>query len=193
MVDVARALVIGVLLHVFGTSAIAQTFEDEPLLIDGKVLLLKDDARRPSRRKLRLVSTDAIIIPPWGADGSASDPVLHGARLRVVGAGFDAVYEIPATSWRYADGDYGDYKGYEAFGPAPFTRLFVKPTKFVIEASGESLTHTLAVNPRPVRVELMLGAQVYCLTFGGKVAFKPGRSYRARNAPEAEDCLSPAQ
>jgi hypothetical protein len=57
-----------------------------------------------------------------------------------------------------------------------------------VVAKGEALAHTLDADPNPVHVELRLGAQVYCLTFGGQTKFKAGKMYMAKKAKAPDAC-----
>jgi len=67
--------------------------------------------------------------------------------------------------------------------------ITVKPGKQVkIVGKGTALGHTLASDPRPVLVELRLGAERYCFAFGGTVKFTADKKYLAKDAPAAAAC-----
>jgi hypothetical protein len=73
-----------------------------------------------------------------------------------------------------------------------FTSILVKPGKIVkIVAKGTTLGHTLASDPRPVLVELRLGAERYCMGFGGDVKFTADKKYLAKNATAADAACPP--
>jgi hypothetical protein len=168
-------------------------------LLSGKKLLLKKSV-------LNLLSKDPAITLGDG-DESLDDPTLYGGSLRVYAAGgdgFDDTYELPASLWRYLlqppkypDGGYGPYAapsvgsviGYKFRKADPVTSITVKPGKQVkIVGKGTALGDTLASDPRPVLVELRLGAARYCFAFGGTVAFTADKKYLAKDAPAAAAC-----
>lgn len=158
-------------------------------LSSAKLLVLKDDAAAPARRKMKLVAKDAVLTLGHGRN-SVDDPVENGAQLRVVGIGTAALYSLPAAHWKYL-GKPGAPRGYRLRASGPFRSIVVKAGKLVLKGQGEELAHSLALDPRPVRIEFVLGAQPSCFEFGGTVAFTPGRSYVARRAPTASACPDP--
>jgi len=67
--------------------------------------------------------------------------------------------------------------------------VLVKPGKIVkVVAKGRELGHSLGSSPEPVDAVLTLGEHRYCMTFGGRVAFKAGKKYLARKTPPASAC-----
>jgi hypothetical protein len=161
-----------------------------PALLSGQRLVLKDRADKPSRRALALVSRDPALALGAG-DGSADDPVLHGATLRVVAAGdhgFDTTYVLPAAGWSYR-GSTGAGRGYRFRGGEPIRKVVVKPGRLLrVVARGGGLGHTLATDPVAVDVVLRLGGQRSCLAFGGTRTYKAGARFLARNAIAAARC-----
>src|SRR5262245_61457190 len=86
-----------------------------PLLLTMKTLALKDHTVA-IRRKLTLGSKDEALGIGEG-NGSADDPTLAGATLRVLTAAgcsgpCDATYVLPADGWRLI-GKWGEDEGYQ--------------------------------------------------------------------------------
>ncbi len=161
-----------------------------PELLAGKRLKLKDARDDPTRRALTLRSRDPGITLGAG-NGSADDPVLHGATLRVAAAdalGFDTRYRLPAAGWSYID-RAGANRGYRFRGTGGITRVVIRPGRVLrIAGRGAGLGHGLATDPGTVEVVLRLGAHRACLAFGGARSHAPGRRFLARNAGTAERC-----
>jgi hypothetical protein len=133
-----------------------------------------------------------LTTPP--SNGSSTDPVLHGASLRIVtaaGGGFDATYDLAAASWSYL-GRSGANLGYrfrERGGSSPVRSIIVRQrgtSKLSVSWSGTA--PSLAQNPSPLRVELTLGGARHCMAFGGTVSFVQDKRFSARNAPAPAAC-----
>jgi hypothetical protein len=168
-------------------------------LLTGKKLLLKPNA-------LNALSKDTSLTLGDGQD-SADDPTLHGGSLRIYSAtaGVDATFDIPAEQWEYVlkkaptsggGGGYYPYAvpvgtllGYRIHKTGPVTSLQVKGgKKLKIVARGDELGMALAADPSPVLLELRLGAERYCLEFGGSTTFSVSKKLQAKNAPAAAAC-----
>ena len=172
---------------------------DRPL--SGKKLVLKDNPSNPARRKLMVLSIDAVIELGPG-NGSPDDPTLGGGSLRVrTGGGCgpsgltpcDSTYSLPASAWRRV-GKRPD-KGYrysdptQANGPIRVVVLKnAKPHQLKAMGAGAELTHSLAGSPRPVDVVLTTGIKRYCMTFDGVQTFKPGKSFFTAKSPAPPAC-----
>jgi len=126
------------------------------------------------------IETDKAASGALPASGSANDPVLHGATLRVyttVGDQFDVTYQMPHDNWHYVR-DVNANQGYRYMDlgqtQGPVSLVLLRPvlgTK--IKASGE-LGLSLNTNPNPVHVVLTLaGGTVVCGSYGGLANF-PG-------------------
>jgi hypothetical protein len=60
-----------------------------------------------------------------------------------------------------------------------------------VRGQGAGLGYTLAANPRPVSMQLQLGTVGHrtCAVFDdGSYAFRPGKSFKAKNSPAPEAC-----
>jgi hypothetical protein len=141
------------------------------------------------------IETDKAASGALPASGSANDPVLHGATLRVyttVGDQFDVTYQMPHDNWHYVR-DVNANQGYRYMDlgqtQGPVSLVLLRPvlgTK--IKASGE-LGLSLNTNPNPVHVVLTLaGGTVVCGSYGGLANFHPNVSYHATRAPAPATC-----
>jgi hypothetical protein len=164
-------------------------FVDSGTPLAGKKLLLKGKTDDPQKRALKLVAKDPDV--GTGAENRGpGDPTVHGGSLTVFSAsgGFDKTYDLPALNW-HLKGKPGKNKGYKLKSADPIKTVLVKLGKSLkVVAKGEALAHTLDADPNPVHVELRLGAQVYCLTFGGQTKFKAGKMYMAKKAKAPDAC-----
>ena len=144
------------------------------------------------------INTDkaaAAALPP---SGSANDPVLHGATLRIftdVGDHFDVTYQLPHDNWHYVR-DVNANAGYRYMDlgqvQGPISLVLLRPvlgTK--VKGSGDSLGLSTMTDPNPVQVVLTLGSTVVCGSFGGLANFHPNVSYHATRAPAPASCIAP--
>ena len=126
-------------------------------------------------------------MPRSRAD-AGDGPTAGGATLRLSSALFDHSYSLPAANWRRrgAAWEYSD----RALLSGPISQVVVRSGKLRVSGKGAQLEHALASNPDPVSVTLRLGTGgvPQCLTFGGAAEFRPGRLFRARNAPPPATC-----
>jgi hypothetical protein len=143
---------------------------------------------------LRLKSSDDFSFGgDLVANGSAVDPVLHGADLRVVSpvAGFDGRYHLPAQLWSYI-GKAGENAGYRYRDRSPNAPIRVVQVKsgrpWKITGRSNLLGPHLDVDPTPVSVHLTFSNQRYCMQFGGTVQFAVGVRFRAKDAPAPANC-----
>ena len=145
------------------------------------------------RMKLSLLGTIALSDPP--SNGTASDPVLHGASLRLVsgdGVQFAGVYPLPASNWRYV-GHPGSNLGYRyrdsafAFGPVRGVSVRNQLTSALVAVWPKSKL-SLDQNPSPVGVVLRLGGTRYCMSFGGTTLFVPDLHFGGTDAPAPAAC-----
>jgi len=141
------------------------------------------------------INTDkaaAAALPP---SGSANDPVLHGATLRVftdVGDQFDVTYQLPHDNWHYVR-DVNANAGYRYLDlgqtQGPISLVLLRPVLGTKVKGGGQLGLSLATNPNPVHVVLTFGGStVECGSYGGLVKFRQNVSYRATRAPAPATC-----
>jgi hypothetical protein len=176
------------------TTTTAPPPTDDTQLLDGTKLVLKDDPTRPAKRKLVAVSKD-VCVRLGGGNGSVDDPRMSGANVRVVSAagdGFDDTYRLPASGWTII-GDEGANAGYKyrdkllTNGPVKSVTL-KRARQLRLVAKGMALGHTLAANPDPVDVVLIVGGVRYCQRYGGTATFKTPKSFVAKLAPAPAAC-----
>ena len=166
---------------------------DSQQLLSGKRIFLKDYLANPIRKRIVVLSRDPLIAI-GGGPGSADDPTLVGATMRVVSTsgGFDDTYPLPAAHWRFF-GDLSEGKGYlyrdlqHEAGPIAYGGL--KTAKLLkLIGSGAGIQHSLPTNPDPVSVVLTVGTVQYCMTFGGTTQFIANKRFAAKDAPVAAAC-----
>jgi glucose/arabinose dehydrogenase len=158
--------------------------------LPGARLDLRDDAVRPTRRRLSF--TEAGSVDLGGGNGSTDDPVVHGGSLRVTGATFDVTYPLPTTGWAYvgAAGRNGGYVYRDSRRVAgPISTLAVRPGRTVsASGAGAALGFSLASDPEPVNVVVTIGGRTYCASFGGTTSFSPANRFKAKGAPAPATC-----
>jgi hypothetical protein len=167
------------------TTTVAPVVPGEAL--SGRTLALTTKPGRADKSKLALAAKGLTL---GDGNGSADDPVVHGASLTIssdVGS-FTATHPL-VGSWKYV-GRVGQGKGYKwKSGTSPIRSLAIKNGKLAIAGRGAGLGFDLDDDPNPVRIQLTLGARVYCLEFGGAAPrFKAGKLYRAEGAPAPAAC-----
>jgi len=130
-----------------------------------------------------------------GTNGTAADPYLHGASIRIfstAGDVFDNTYEMPASiQWHYY-GLYGQNRGYDYKDPTHVNgRVAVirirnnKMTRLI----ASQLDFSLDTNPNPVNIVLRIGDRKYCYSFGGVFwKFVPHKKYLSLRAPAPATC-----
>jgi hypothetical protein len=173
------------------------TTSTAPENLTGKKLLLKENTSNPSKRKLVMLSKDASVTLGDGP-GSADDPTVNGGSVRLmstVSTGgaflFDVTYDLPAGSWDTI-GKADNPKGYKFKGSSAIKTILIKAGKLLKIVGKGTNTGFGATDPNPVNVELTLGAQDYCLTFGGQTTFKEEKKYVAKNASAGTCPASPS-
>jgi hypothetical protein len=139
--------------------------------------------------RLRVATQRAFSVSNPPTNGTAADPVLNGASLRIVTrAGFDHTYPLPALGWKYR-GQSGRNLGY-VFQSAT-KHVLVRDGGTKISASLPEAPVSLMQDPGPVTVVLSLGANRYCMSFGGVTSYLPLKSYRGASAPPPAACPPP--
>jgi hypothetical protein len=148
------------------------------------------------RRSVKVKTADLFVFgAQFLGNGTAADPVLHGATVRIVsttpGSPFDGRFTLPAANWKYI-GDAGENLGYRyrdrsngAFIRSAQVKSG-KPWKFA--GKGDVGGPELDLDPAPVSVHLKMGVQRYCLRYGGETRFEPLKKFRAEDAPAPASC-----
>jgi cysteine-rich repeat protein len=163
----------------------ASNCRNGPRLLRGAALLLTDSTR-PAERRLHVVSTDGGRLDPE-PDGTAD------AELRVAavgGDGFDATYPLPAAGWRAIE-KKGRIRAFRFRARSgAIRRLTLRIGKRLeVQGRGRLLTQSLRREPTVVQIELRLGAQQFCLEFGGRRGRYVRRErLRRLRSPSAPSC-----
>jgi hypothetical protein len=175
------------------TSTTSTTLPASGQAISGKKLLLVDDPADASRRKAKAISRDPGIDLGLG-NGSVDDPALHGALVGIFSAagGFAGFYPLPASHWRHTGTSTNPGYKYvdKLLANGPIKVAVVKSGKLVkVSGRGAVLDLSLAADPGPVSVRLVLGAsKLYCMSFDGTTTFTASKKYVAREAPAPVTC-----
>jgi len=161
-------------------------------LVDGKRLAIKAPAAKPAKRAFAATCTDADVSL-GGGNGSADDPRIAGATLRIrsAAASFDVSYPLPASRWKTV-GQSGQNKGYvyadSAGAVGPVRKVTFKPKQLVVTARGSGLAVSLATNPNPVDVAFTVGGLRVCSRYGGTATFVANKKFVAKLAPAPPSC-----
>ena len=161
-------------------------------LIAGRKLLLRA-GREGDGVRVKVQTREQIVtsMPPFA--GTAADPVLHGGavRLRSASGGFDQRFELPQQNWEYLR-EPSENRGFryrDRSRAAVINAVTVKDGRLMkILGGGPDLQVSLASNPDPVEVSLVLGNQRYCMGFGGDASFEQDHRFVAENAPLPGAC-----
>jgi hypothetical protein len=146
----------------------------------------------PQKRRLLVVAKGGPLSL-GGGNGSADDPTLHGASLRVVASSgsFDVTYPLD-DGWRLL-GKPGQNRGYKRRGGGPIRKIVVKAGKLLrIVGRGAELEHSLLTDPETVAAELRLGARYWCLEFGGTTRTRSSKALVVVDAAPATVCPTAA-
>ena len=151
----------------------------------GRSLLVKDNASGPDRRQLRVVSKDRNW--PLLAQGSADDPTLAGASVRLLNPyrGEEATFDLPpGPEWRVSSSVSGAV-GYVYRDPTGTNG----PCISLVASSGKKLKATCKgtrglipftldePSQRALVVSVQFGgAEPQCAWFGGRVMKNQGTS-----------------
>lgn len=161
-------------------------------LITGRKLLLRA-GRDGGGVKVKVQTREQIVTsaPPFA--GTAADPVLNGGVLRVRSAlgGFDERVVLPKQNWEYLR-EPEENRGFryrDRARGAAIRSVVVKDGRLTkIVGGGPDLQASLANDPNPVDVLLIIGNQRYCMGFGGETKFDAGKRFSAQNAPAPGAC-----
>ena len=96
-------------------------------------------------------------------------------------------YTLPASGWELV-GKPGAGKGYKYKGDGPVTVALVKRGKLVKAVGKGELGVSLGTDPDPVAITLTIGAERYCLAFGGTAIFDPEKKFVAKEAAAPAAC-----
>jgi hypothetical protein len=152
------------------------------VLLTGYTLTLKDHAIYARKRALMLSSKDEQIAP-------IPSLTTDGATLRVVGATFDATYQLPSGSWAIGTGGRLRYRDTHTVN-GPIRTVDMLPTRLRIGGKGELLLHSLATSPEPVSIVFTTGTTRYCFEFGGTIKFRLEKLFTARGSAAPAACAN---
>jgi hypothetical protein len=160
--------------------------------LTGQSLVLKDETRRPSARRFRLVSTDREGLT-LGAVPAIPSLIAQGGSLRVVAIGgdeFSKTYPLAARGWQLIDRRHPD-RGVRYRNESSAIELvrFEVGKRLVVQGDGINLDQSLAREPSVVEVELRIGPREFCLAFGGeRKQFAPRKRLRRMRAGRPATC-----
>jgi cysteine-rich repeat protein len=179
-------------------------------LISGHRIVLRDKEDQPQRRRFNVFSKDFTIEAP--EPGSACDPTVHGAELRLVNPGTTEDHRIPlpAGSWKAAPRMAGGGYTYRdrLLGNGPCKRVRIRSGKALRAVCiREEMPFTLNEDSQgSLTVVLQLGTDPTCgscMSFGGTVKDDFGTEawrrrasrgvgrFRALEAPAPTSCPLP--
>jgi len=162
----------------------------------GTSLRIASNPVRPGASAFNLVSKDGALGFALVA-GSVTDPVLHGAKLRLgtsFGDSFEGLYDLPAANWKYLKKrgvttgfKYVDRSRTSTIGPV---KTVVVNLGKDLKASGRgaAVVASLRGDPGPLYAQLEVGPLSYCMQFGGTTRYAVGKSFSARKAPPPRSC-----
>ena len=162
-------------------------------LIAGRKLLLRAGNHAGSGTDVKVQTRCQIFTSTPPSHGTGADPVLHGGvlRLRSVTGGFDLRFDLPKANWNYLRAPEDD-RGYSYRDRSRFASIhavIVKDGRLTkIIGGGPDLQASLANDPNPVDVSLIIGNQRYCMSFGGATTFDASRRFLATDAPAPGAC-----
>ncbi len=169
-----------------------------PTRLSGRSLTLTDQESRPSRRSLRLASTDDAVWVP--ARGGLGDPTLWGGTLRVANplTGESSELALPLGGWKGL-GDPAGSRGWKYRGSGGCSNVTLREGRLKAVCRGDELFSLDEPSQGSIAVSLQMGNHSpYCLEFGGDVrrddsnAVRNGRGiFTARNAAAPGACAGP--
>src|SRR5262249_13587461 len=133
-------------------------------LIAGRKLLLRAGNGSGSGTDVKVQTRGQIFTSTPPTHGTAADPVLHGGvlRLRSVSGGFDLRFDLPKDNWDYLRAPEADrgYQYSDRSRTASIHAVIVKDGRLTkIIGGGPNLQASLANDPNPVDVSLIIGNQ----------------------------------
>lgn len=168
---------------------IAGCVEDTP--ISGDTLKVRNAGDRGIGVTAR--GKGGIVLSEPSAVGGPIDPVINGGvlYLRSQADGFELRVPLPRQLWSYL-GEPELNKGYrfaDRSKSALVRSVLVKDGKVIkVVGSAVGLGPSLATDPKPVDVVLILGNRRFCMQFGGTTSYIEDRRFLARKAPAPAAC-----
>ncbi len=148
-------------------------------LLPGRKLLVKQ--KKSGAQRLQMLVKDAGI--------TAAQPCETDGELRIQAAGAPVTsFSLDAALWKPINAKKPERGCKYRKGPVVATVQIKTGKALKIVANADELGIQLAIDPRPVWIELRHGAVRHCLEFGGQGAHKVEKKLLARKAPQASRC-----